>query len=165
EGEFVLVVHEVGLLLGLRGDGEERGSSGLDLLGDAAHRFHLADAERAPASADEADYEPSLVLQCGGGNELAVVVGEFERRSVRTDSESLYRETLLLQSRNRTLMNCLYIPGSFIPASLRAKLGLPICLNIFFIWAYWRSRLLTSCTLVPEPRAMRLRRLPLMTSW
>ena len=29
-----------------------------------------------------------------------------------------------------------YIPGSFIPARRRAKLGLPICLNIFFIWAY-----------------------------
>src|ERR1700733_15005142 len=29
-----------------------------------------------------------------------------------------------------------YIPGNFIPAILRAKLGLPICLNIFFIWAY-----------------------------
>src|SRR5215467_7014060 len=57
-----------------------------------------------------------------------------------------------------------YIPGSFMPAILRAKLGLPICLNIFFIWAYWRRRLLTSCTEVPEPRAMRLRRLPLMTS-
>jgi hypothetical protein len=57
-----------------------------------------------------------------------------------------------------------YIPGNFIPAMRRAKLGLPICLNIFFICAYWRSRLLTSCTLVPEPRAMRLRRLPLMTS-
>ena len=37
-----------------------------------------------------------------------------------------------------------YIPGSFIPASRRAKLGLPICLNIFFICAYWRSRLFTS---------------------
>ena len=59
----------------------------------------------------------------------------------------------------------LYIPGIFIPASLRMKLPLPICLNIFFIWAYWRSRLLTSCTVVPEPRAMRLRRLPLITSW
>src|SRR5260370_38927997 len=58
-----------------------------------------------------------------------------------------------------------YIPGNFIPAILRAKLGLPICLNIFFIWAYWRSRLLTSCTLVPEPRAMRLRRLPFVASW
>ena len=57
-----------------------------------------------------------------------------------------------------------YIPGNFIPAILRAKLGLPICLNIFFICAYWRSRLFTSCTLVPEPREMRLRRLPLITS-
>ena len=53
---------------------------------------------------------------------------------------------------------------AIIPAIRRAKLGFPICLNIFFIWAYWRSRLLTSCTLVPEPRAMRLRRLPLMAS-
>jgi len=55
-----------------------------------------------------------------------------------------------------------YIPGNFIPAILRAKLGLPICLNIFFICAYCRSRLLTACTLVPEPRAMRVRRLPWM---
>src|SRR5579872_3203874 len=57
-----------------------------------------------------------------------------------------------------------YIPGIFIPAMRRAKLGFPICLNIFFICAYWRSKLLTSCTVVPEPRAMRLRRLPLITS-
>ena len=58
--------------------------------------------------------------------ELAIVVGEFERRSVRTDSESLCRETLLLQSRNRALMNCLNIsryvlgdeilaPGEYLP--------------------------------------------------
>src|SRR4030081_2906177 len=46
----------------------------------------------------------------------------------------------------RFITNCelpvaqaLYIPGNFIPANLLAKLGLPICLNIFFIWAYWRS--------------------------
>jgi hypothetical protein len=57
-----------------------------------------------------------------------------------------------------------YIPGIFIPASRRAKLGFPICLNIFFICAYCRSRLFTSCTLVPDPRAMRFRRLPLITS-
>ena len=63
-----------------------------------------------------------------------------------------------------TFSPLVYTPGSFIPASLRAKLGLPICLNIFFIWAYWRSRLFTSWIVVPDPRAMRLRRLPLMTS-
>src|SRR4029077_9997824 len=62
-------------------------------------------------------------------------------------------------------LTTLYIPGIFIPANRRAKLGLPICLNIFFICAYWRSRLFTSCTVVPEPREMRLRRLPLFTSW
>jgi hypothetical protein len=28
-----------------------------------------------------------------------------------------------------------YIPGSFIPDSFLPKLALPICLNIFFIWA------------------------------
>ena len=32
----------------------------------------------------------------------------------------------------------------FIPAIRRMKLPLPICLNIFRIWAYWRSKLLTS---------------------
>jgi hypothetical protein len=38
-----------------------------------------------------------------------------------------------------------YIPGMpFMLARRRMKLGLPICLNIFFICAYWRSRLLTS---------------------
>jgi len=65
--------------------GDKRGSSGLDLLGDTAHRFHLAHAERAPASADEADYETSLVQQCGGGNELAIVVGKFEISGSRAD--------------------------------------------------------------------------------
>ena len=53
------------------------------------------------------------------------------------------------------------MPGIFMPASLRAKLGLPICLNIFFICAYWRRRLFTSWMVVPEPRAMRFLRLPL----
>lgn len=32
-----------------------------------------------------------------------------------------------------------YIPGNFIPASLREKLALPMSLNIFFICTYWRS--------------------------
>ena len=31
-----------------------------------------------------------------------------------------------------------YIPGNFIPASFLPKLALPISLNIFRIWAYWR---------------------------
>ena len=35
-------------------------------------------------------------------------------------------------------------------------------LNILLIWACCLRRLLTSWTVVPEPRAMRLRRLPLM---
>src|SRR2546426_10100965 len=49
-----------------------------------------------------------------------------------------------------------YIPGNFIPASLRAKLAFPICLNILRICAYWRSRLFTSCTLVPDPLAIQI---------
>ena|SRR5436305_10196278 len=57
-----------------------------------------------------------------------------------------------------------HIPGSFIPASLRAKLGFPISLNIFLICTYCLRRLFTSCTVVPDPRAIRLRRLPLITS-
>src|SRR5260221_10247687 len=76
------------------------------------------------------------------------------------------RDVIERTSRKIALAQCTtYIPGIFIPAMRRAKLGLPICLNIFFIWAYWRRRLLTSCTLVPLPRAMRLRRFSLMTSW
>src|SRR5882757_8230554 len=59
----------------------------------------------------------------------------------------------------RSPRSVFHIPGSFIPASRLAKLGLPICLNIFFICAYWRSRLFTSCTVVPEPREIRFRRL------
>ena len=50
-----------------------------------------------------------------------------------------------------------------IPASPRVNPGLPMDLNILRIWAYWRSRWLTCWTVVPEPRAMRLRRLPLIT--
>ena len=53
------------------------------------------------------------------------------------------------------------MPGIFIPASLFEKLGFDMVLNILRIWAYWRRSWLTSCTLVPEPRAMRLRREPL----
>ena len=45
------------------------------------------------------------------------------------------------------------------------KLDFDMLLNILRIWAYWRRSWLTSCTLVPEPRAMRLRREPLMASW
>ena len=44
-------------------------------------------------------------------------------------------------------------PGSFNPASLLfMKLDRLMLLNILRICAYWRSRLLTSCTLVPERR-------------
>src|SRR5258708_4111889 len=57
------------------------------------------------------------------------------------------------------------MPGNFMPASFLPKLALPMSLNILRIWAYWRRSWFTSCTLVPEPRAMRLRRLPLITSW
>src|ERR1035441_7680925 len=48
------------------------------------------------------------------------------------------------------------MPGIFIPANRRAKLGLPMLLNILRICAYWRSSWFISWTLVPEPRAMRL---------
>jgi manganese catalase len=37
-----------------------------------------------------------------------------------------------------------YMPGSFMPASLRAKLAFPMSLNILRICAYWRSSWLTS---------------------
>ncbi len=43
----------------------------------------------------------------------------------------------------------------------RANPPLPICLNILAICAYCRSSWFTSCTVVPEPAAMRLRRVPL----
>jgi hypothetical protein len=89
------------------------------------------------------------LLQCCKAPKLLVIYAEPRTRTTGPDDESLTTS---------------YIPGTFIPARRRAKLGLPICLNIFLIWAYWRSRLLTSCTVVPEPRAIRLRRLPLITS-
>jgi hypothetical protein len=65
---------------------------------------------------------------------------------------------------NTAVAHISYIPGNFIDASRRAKLGFPICLNIFLICAYCRSKLLTSCTVVPDPRAIRFRRLPLIDS-
>ena len=70
----------------------------------------------------------------------------------------------LLPTTNDALLADDYIFGIRIPASRRAKLGLPMSLNIFFICAYWRSRLLTSYTVGPDPLAMRFRRLPLITS-
>ena len=48
---------------------------------------------------------------------------------------------------------------------LLARPPLPICLNILAICAYWRRSWFTSCTLVPRPAAMRLRRVPEMISW
>src|SRR6185437_15441520 len=42
---------------------------------------------------------------------------------------------------------------------------LPTPLNIFRICAYWRSSWFTSCTVVPDPLAIRFRRLPEMISW
>jgi len=63
-----------------------------------------------------------------------------------------------------SVSNLDYMPGIFIPDRRLAKLGLDMDLNILRICAYWRSRLLTSGTLVPEPRAMRFRRDPLMAS-
>ena len=46
-----------------------------------------------------------------------------------------------------------------IPIARRCSIPpLPIFLNIFRICAYCRSKLFTSCTLVPDPRAIRLRR-------
>src|SRR5438132_12780269 len=48
-----------------------------------------------------------------------------------------------------------YIPANFIPASSRAKPALPTCSNILRTCAHCRSRLFTSCTLPPEPSAIR----------
>src|SRR5580704_7059507 len=93
-----------------------------------------------------------------GRQELSKNIGSKSTRAFL----STHRSNWELDTGNWQLI--FYIPGIFIPASLRAKLGLPICLNIFFICAYWRRRLFTSCTVVPDPRAMRLRRLPLITS-
>src|SRR5579864_1751147 len=93
--------------------------------------------------------------------------GSFDYVAVRFARGNCAQDDMLVEGLSLTTDHwqlLFYIPGNFIPASRRAKLGLPICLNIFFICAYWRRRLFTSCTVVPDPRAMRLRRLPLMTS-
>ena len=62
---------------------------------------------RLPAAAEVADYSPSS-----------------------------FQDELRFMTNELPFAHAFYIPGSFIPARRRAKLGLPICLNIFFIWAY-----------------------------
>ena len=99
--------------------------------------------------------------------DVSVRTGFFERSPFHNEQWPVFGDQKgkkPVLATDHQLLTTAYIPGNFIPAILRAKLGLPICLNIFFICAYWRSRLFTSCTLVPEPREMRLRRLPLITS-
>ncbi len=80
ESELVLVVHEESLLLGLRRDGDDRGVSRNNLRGNVVHRLHLADAERTPASANEAENQAAFAEKIGGRNALAIVIGKFERR-------------------------------------------------------------------------------------
>jgi len=52
-----------------------------------------------------------------------------------------------------------HIPGNFIPAMRRAKLGCPICLNIFFICAYCEA-VVDFLHAGAGAAGMRLRRLP-----
>ena len=78
KAQLVLIVHEEGLFLGLRGNRDQRGSRGLDFIRDGIHRFHLANAEGTPTAANEQDHQPSLGEQIGRRNELAVVVRKFE---------------------------------------------------------------------------------------
>ena len=53
--------------------------------------------------------------------------------------QSIWQIGLTRQGQSRA-----HTPGIFIPAMRRAKLGLPMVLNILRIWAYWRRSWLTS---------------------
>ena len=73
-----------------------------------------------------------ISLLSGKGSFDCVVVRFARANSAQDDKALRYRSNgnwLLIT------IHCplLHMPGSFIPASLLAKLGLPICLNIFFI--------------------------------
>ena len=70
----MLIMHEVGLRHGLRGDGGECGAALLDVRRDQVNGFHLADAEWAPASADETEDERAVREQIGGADEFAIVM-------------------------------------------------------------------------------------------
>ena len=78
----------------------------LDLWQDEIHRFHLTDAKRAPAAADEAEHEASFGEQVGGGDALAVVILKLEFGNLRADGQNIRGQTLfLLQFRDGARMN------------------------------------------------------------
>src|SRR5438105_15774442 len=81
----MLVVREKRLLEGVRGDGDERCSDAFELGQDAVHGFELADAERAPASADEADNQAVFAEKFSGRDRLAVVIQKFKRGRLGAD--------------------------------------------------------------------------------
>ncbi len=73
------------------------GSGLLDLRDDQVHGFHLSDAERAPAAADEAEHEAAIGQQVGGTDQFSVVIMEFELGRFRSDGQDVRREILLFQ--------------------------------------------------------------------
>ncbi len=89
EAQLVLVAHEERLLYGLRRNCHERCACLLNLWQDEIHRFHLADAERAPAPADEAEHEASFREQVGRRDALAVVILKLEFRNRRSDRQNI----------------------------------------------------------------------------
>ncbi len=116
----MLIVHEVGLLLGLRRNRNQRSSSRLNLRGNIVHRFHLTYAEWTPASSNEADYKPASCEQIGGRNALTIMIRQSKRRSLCAHPERSCRKSLRLQRRDSPLMNSLYIRGNVLGDRLLA---------------------------------------------
>ena len=75
------------LLHRLRRNGNKRRPSFLDVSEDKIHRLKLADTERAPASAEENNYERPAGQKLCRRHLLAVVIRQFEGWSGRSNSE------------------------------------------------------------------------------
>ena len=110
----MLIVHEERLLHGLRRDGDEGRSGLLDLRQGQIHGFHLSDAERAPAPADEVDDEAAIRQQVGGADKLAVVIRQFEFRRFCADGQDVGSETLRLEFSDRLRVDSLRFGGDVL---------------------------------------------------
>ena len=116
----MLVVHEVRLFDGLRGDGEEDCSGFFDLRDDQVHGFHLPNAEGAPAAADKAEEQAASCQQVGGADEVAIVVLQFELGCLGADGEDIGDEVSLREFGDCLLMDGQRLGGNVLRDQLLA---------------------------------------------
>src|SRR6266851_3266593 len=112
----------------LRSARMSRSGRGFVPRADSSTERHFIMMDRARQSTGEGFSRASHTVYQFVGLPATEVAGYFQ--------SSFQDEPRFTTNYELPFAHAFYIPGSFIPARRRAKLGLPICLNIFFIWAY-----------------------------